>query len=128
MTLDSAELAKLAADPGVVAIEPDRTPRLLDERQGLLLADGDLGPTPGTGYLAAYDSLLFGPSETPSTLPFIVDVTDSAIGDGTTTPTSDDMRVDGLVDAARAGSPTSTSSARRPTTRRPARAATATAR
>ena len=96
MTLDSAELAKLAADPGVVAIEPDRTPRLLDERQGLLLANGDLGPTPGSGYLAAYDSLLFGPSETPSTLPFIVDVTDSAIGDGTTTPTSDDMRVDGL--------------------------------
>ena len=96
MTLDADELAKLAADPGVVAIEPDRAPRLLDERQGLLLANGDLGPSPGTGYLAAYDSLLYSPSETASTLPFVVDLTDSAIGDGTTTPTSDDMRVDGL--------------------------------
>ena len=95
MTIDAAQLEQLAADPGVVAIEPDSEPQLHDERQGLLLADGDLGPGPGAGYLAAYDALLFTPSETPSTLPFIVDLADSAIGNGTTTPTSADLRVDG---------------------------------
>jgi subtilisin-like proprotein convertase family protein len=99
-TVDASALDELTTDPGVVAVEARPTPRLLDERQGLILADGDLVPAPGSGYLAAHDALLFGPSETPATLPFVVDLTDSAIGDGTTTPTSDDLREDGAAAGA----------------------------
>ena len=95
MTIDADELAQLAADPGVVAIEPDRAPTPARRAPGAAARRRRPRPRPGAGYLAAYDSLLFAPSETPSTLPFIVDLTDSAIGNGTTTPTSADLRVDG---------------------------------
>ena len=93
--LDASEITGLSAQTGVVAIEAQREPRLLDERQGLLLADGDIAASPGAGYLVAHDALLFTGLETPATLPFVVDVTDTAIGDGTTTPLSDDLREDG---------------------------------
>ncbi len=93
--IDASRIAELTSDAGLVAIEAQRTPRLLDERQGLILANGDITASPGAGYLTAHDTLLFGPSETPETLPFVVDVTDTAIGDGTTTPTYDDLREGG---------------------------------
>ena len=99
-SIDASRLDDLATDPGVVAVEAQRTPRLLDERQGLILANGDITASPGTGYLEAHDALLFGPSETPGALPFVIDVTDSAIGDGTTTPTHDDLREDGAAAGA----------------------------
>ncbi len=94
-SIDASHLDELTSDPGVIAVEGESTPQLADERQGLLLADGDITPSPGAGYLAAHDAMLFGASETPDTLPFVIDVTDTAIGDGTTTPTHDDLREDG---------------------------------
>ena len=98
--IDASAVDQLTADAGVVAVEATPTPRLLDERQGLILANGDVAAGPGSGYLAAHDAALFGGPEIPATLPFVVDLTDSAIGDGTTTPTHDDLREDGAAAGA----------------------------
>ena len=95
ITVDASELPKLVADPGVVAIALDGTPTLLDERQGLQLADGSIGTGPGAGYLAEHDAALFDPSEVPGTLPFVVDLTDGGIDTGTDPPASADLYVDG---------------------------------
>ncbi len=91
ITVDAADLPHLAADPGVIAIALDGTPRMLDERQGLLMADGSIGSSPGIGYLAKHDSALFDASEVPGTLPFVVDLTDGGIDNGTVTPASSDL-------------------------------------
>ncbi len=95
ITVDAAGLPRLAADPGVIAIALDGTPRLLDERQGLLMADGSIGSSPGAGYLAEHDAALFDPSEVPGTLPFVVDLTDGGIDTGTDTPASADLYAGG---------------------------------
>lgn len=99
-SVDASAIEELTNDPGVVAIEARPAPKLLDERQGLILANGDIAAGPGSGYLAAHDAALFAPSETPATLPFVVDLADSAVGDGTTTPTSDDLRENGAAAGA----------------------------
>lgn len=91
VVLDAQAARALAADPGVVAVEREGTPRPLDERQGLLLADAALGPGPGPGYLAAHDAVVAG----SGTYPFVVDVMDSAFADGTADPADPDLRVDG---------------------------------
>ncbi len=95
ITVDAADLPRLAADPGVIAIALDGTPRLLDERQGLIMADGSIGSSPGAGYLAEHDAALFGASEVPGTLPFVVDVTDGGIDNGTDTPAGADLYENG---------------------------------
>jgi len=92
IAVDAADLPGLAADPGVIAIALDGTPRLLDERQGLIMADGSIGSSPGTGYLAKHDAALFDAGEVPGALlPFVVDVTDGAIDTGTDTPANSDL-------------------------------------
>ncbi len=96
VVLDAQVARALAADPGVVAIEREGTPRLLDERQGLLLADAALGPGPGAGYLAAHDAAVAG----TGTYPFVVDVMDSAFADGTADPADPDLRVNGEPETA----------------------------
>ena len=58
--IDGRAVDQLTADAGVVAVEATPTPRLLDERQGLILANGDVPAGPGSGYLAAHDAALFG--------------------------------------------------------------------
>ena len=100
------------ADPGVVAVEPEPTPRLLDERQGLILANGDLAPGPGSRLPRRLRRAALRPSETPSTLPFVVDLADRAIGNGTTTPTTTTCARTGPR-AGSSGWPTCTSSAAR---------------
>ena len=99
-SVDARAIQELTTDAGVVAVEAQPAPRLLDERQDLILANGDIAASPGSGYLAAHDAMLFTPSETPATLPFVVDLADSAIGNGTTTPTSDDLRENGAAAGA----------------------------
>ncbi len=100
LDLPAGAARALAADPGVVAIEADGAPRELDERQGLIMESGALAAGPGAGYLAAHDALLYGPEETPETLPFVVDIADSAFADGTDDPADADFHVDGDGDLA----------------------------
>jgi len=95
ITADAADLPRLAADPGVIAIALEGTPRLLDERQGLIMADGTIASSPGAGYLAEHDAALFDPSEAPGTLPFVVDITDGGLDTGTDAPASADLYENG---------------------------------
>ncbi len=84
--LDPAEVAALAARPDVISIAPYALPKKLDERQGMISA-GQLagnGPT-GPGYLAWLAAKGFTQAQfTASGL--VVDVCDSGLDNGTSTP------------------------------------------
>ena len=85
-TLDAASLAALAERPDVVSIQPYVVPRKRDESQGQIVA-GNLtvgGPT-GPGYLEFLASRGFT-QEKFTASGFLVDITDSGIDDGTTSP------------------------------------------
>jgi subtilisin-like proprotein convertase family protein len=82
--LDVSEAGAIAADPGVVSVQPAPEPELFDERQDQIVADALSGPDPlvptGPGYLAFYDGLGLGTTR----FPFVVDVTDSGFDKGST--------------------------------------------
>lgn len=90
VAIDGSDADALAADPGIVAIQPAPRNTMFDERQGQILAgnaSGDpLVPT-GPGYLDFHEALGLG------TVPFgfAVDVTDSGIDEGTTSPVHPDL-------------------------------------
>ena len=97
VAMDAARAARLAADPGVVAVQASPEPRLLDERADQIvarLAGGDpLVPSTPPSYFAFHESLGLG----TATFPFTVDVTDEGIDTGTTATAHPDFHVDGVL-------------------------------
>ncbi|HET8821756.1 MAG TPA: S8 family serine peptidase, partial [Thermoleophilaceae bacterium] len=81
--LDGADVPALAADPGVVAIEPYVVPELRDERAAQIVAGNLSGTSPtGPGYL----SFLAGEGFGSATFDFVIDVTDEGIDKGVLPP------------------------------------------
>jgi subtilisin-like proprotein convertase family protein len=90
--LSSAEVAELARDPGVVAIEAHSEPELFDERAAQIVA-GNLtagfAPTAPT-----YLDWVIDPARIPndSTFDFAIDVTDEGLDNGADPPAHPDFR------------------------------------
>ena len=92
VSLPADRLTDIAAQPDVISIQPYFEPHKLDERQDQILADnltrdvagGNLRPT-GPGYLAWLAGKGFTQAQF-NTSGLAVDVSDSGIDDGTTTP------------------------------------------
>ena len=84
--LDPEVLEAVAARPDVISIAPYRTPKRLDERQGIISAGLLAGAAPaGPGYLGWLGSNGFTQAQfTNSGL--VVDICDSGIDNGTNTP------------------------------------------
>ncbi len=92
VALDAAAVPGLAADPGVVSIEPYRLPHLLDERAAQIVAGNLVAHAPtGPGYLSWLAS--HGLDTAP--FDFTVDVTDEGLDTGTIPTTHDDFFVGG---------------------------------
>ncbi len=84
--LPPGRLAEIAARPEVVSIRPYREPHKMDERQDQIIAGNLTGNSPtGPGYLAWLAGKGFDQTQF-TTSGFGVDVTDSGIDNGTTTP------------------------------------------
>jgi hypothetical protein len=84
--LRATDLASLAARPDVISIQPWFPPRKLCERQDQIVAGNLNGNAPaGPGYLAWLRGLGFS-DEQFATSGFVVNITDSGIDNGTTTP------------------------------------------
>jgi Subtilase family len=98
--LDSAEVAALADDPGVVSIQPAPQPKLFDERADQIVAGALTGSDPllptGPGYLGFQEARGLG----SSTFPFAVDVTDEGIDQGATSSDLADFHEGGNVASA----------------------------
>jgi hypothetical protein len=91
------KLARIAAQPDVVSILPYFTPRKLDERQDQILAGNLSGGVPsGTGYLAWLAARGFTQAQFNAS-GFAVDVSDSGIDDGTTSPNHFGFYVNGQI-------------------------------
>src|SRR4051812_4503474 len=94
LDLSAAEVARLAADPAVVAIEPSGVPKLHDERGAQIVAGNLTGNAPsGPGYDTWLTSKGFG-----APFGFAIDVTDSGLDRGDTTLVHPDLA--GRVDYA----------------------------
>ncbi len=92
--LTGAEVDALAADPAVVAVMPYSMPRLLDERSAQIVA-GNLtagGQPTGPGYLS-----WLGMQGLAAPLDFAIDVADTGLDDGSTTPGHADFYTDGVM-------------------------------
>ncbi len=77
--LTAGEISNLSRDPAVVAILPDRRPKLLDERAAQIVAGNISGNAPDPpGYLAALTALGFG----AGLFDFVVDITDEGVDKG----------------------------------------------
>jgi hypothetical protein len=84
--LSAADLQKVAAQPDVVSIQPYFPAKLLCERQDQIIAGNLLGNVPtGPGYLNWLASKGFTQAQFTAS-GFVVDVADSAIDNGTTSP------------------------------------------
>lgn len=95
--LPPERLAEIAARPDVVSIHPFTTPKKRDERQNQILAGNISGNGPsGPGYLAWLGGIGFTQAQFTAS-GFIVDVTDSGIDSGTTTPRHPGLFVNGTV-------------------------------
>ncbi|HTE05308.1 MAG TPA: S8 family serine peptidase, partial [Planctomycetota bacterium] len=100
LALDGVTILRLANDSHVFAIEPKLEAKLLDERQGQIMAGNVIaaGTQPsGPGYLAWLASKGF-PGANP--FPFIVDVTDDGVDKGSTSNVNVEFKVDGLAAGA----------------------------
>jgi subtilisin-like proprotein convertase family protein len=87
LDLSEAEVADLAADPAVVAIEPAGIPELHDERGAQIVAGNLTGNAPsGPGYSAWLATKGFG-----APFGFAIDVTDSGLDRGDTTTVHPDL-------------------------------------
>ncbi|HEY7453618.1 MAG TPA: S8 family serine peptidase [Thermoleophilaceae bacterium] len=96
LDLSAAEVADLAADPAVVAIEPAGVPELHDERAAQIVAGNLTGNAPsGPGYEAWLATKGFG-----APFDFAIDVTDSGLDRGDTVNVHPDLlgRVDYATD------------------------------
>jgi subtilisin-like proprotein convertase family protein len=92
LELSPAEVAELARDPGVVAIERYSLPKPADERAAQVVAGNLLPPAftqpSGPGYLAWHNARFPG----TATFPFAVDVTDTGLDNGADPPAPADFR------------------------------------
>ena len=87
LELTAAEVAELAADPAVVAVEPAGIPEPHDERGAQIVAGNIAGNAPsGPGYEAWLLSEGFG-----APLGFAIDVTDSGLDRGSAAPVHPDF-------------------------------------
>jgi hypothetical protein len=86
VALPADQLDVIAAQPDVVSIHPYFTPKKHDERQDQILAGNLIGNSPsGPGYLDWLASKGFTQAQFDAS-GFVVDVSDSGIDNGTTTP------------------------------------------
>ncbi len=84
--LSPADLARIAARPDVVSIQPYGAPQKVCERQDQIVAGNLSGNAPsGPGYLAWLESKGFTQAQFDAS-GFAVDISDSGIDDGTTSP------------------------------------------
>ena len=84
--LSASDLAKIAARPDVLSIQPHAPPKKVCERQDQIVAGNLSGNAPsGPGYLAWLGSKGFTQAQFNAS-GFIVDVSDSGIDNGTTNP------------------------------------------
>ena len=84
--LAPADLDRVAARPDVISIQPCHAARKKDERQDQIVAGNLSGNVPsGPGYLAWLASKGFSQEQFDAS-GFVVDVSDSGIDDGTTSP------------------------------------------
>jgi hypothetical protein len=100
LRLDGANVIDLARDPHVFAVEPILEARLLDERQGQIMAgnlDGTGTQPSGPNYFSWLSALGF-----PGTDPFnfVVDIEDDGVDRGSTTDVNTEFKVDGLSTGA----------------------------
>jgi hypothetical protein len=93
----AADLARIAAQPDVVSIQPYYPPKKLDERQDQIIAGNLTGNAPeGPGYLSWLASKGFTQAQFNAS-GLVVDISDSGIDDGTTTPNHFGLYVNGLT-------------------------------
>ena len=86
VSLPSDQLDTIAAQPDVISIQPYVQPKLRDERQDQIVAGNLAGTVPsGPGYLAWLASKGFTQAQFDAS-GFVVDVADSGIDNGTTSP------------------------------------------
>lgn len=84
--LPADRLAELAAQPDIVSIQPYDRPKTADERQAQIAAGNLTGDLPnGPGYLAWLAAKGFSQAQFNASA-FVIDVTDSGIDNGTTSP------------------------------------------
>jgi hypothetical protein len=84
--LSAADLAKITARPDVLSIQPFAPPKKVCERQDQIIAGNLSGNVPsGPGYLAWLESKGFTQAQFTAS-GFVVDVSDSGIDNGTTSP------------------------------------------
>jgi hypothetical protein len=96
----AADLARIAAQPDVVSILPYFKPKKLDERQDQIVAGNLSGNAPdGPGYLAWLESKGFTQAQFEAS-GFAVDISDSGIDDGTTTPNHFGLYANGQISSA----------------------------
>lgn len=81
------DIKQIANRPDVISIQPYERPRLLDERQNQIVAGAvtEAGQLTGTGYLSWLTSVGFTQQQFTES-GFVVDIADSGIDVGTTTP------------------------------------------
>jgi hypothetical protein len=98
--LNAADLDKIAARPDVVSIQPYYTPRKFCERQDQIVAGNLNGNIPsGPGYLAWLSGKGFADSQFAES-GFVIDITDSGIDNGSTTPNHFGLYAGGQTNAA----------------------------
>lgn len=101
LTLDGANIADLARNSSVFAIEPKLEARLFDEAQGQIMAsnmNAALTQPTGPGYLAWLQAQGFPGASNP--FAFSVDVHDDGVDRGSTTDVNTEFKVDGLAAGA----------------------------
>jgi hypothetical protein len=98
--LAPADLDRVAARPDVVSIQPCHPARKQDERQDQIVAGNISGDAPsGLGYLAWLAGKGFTQAQFDAS-GFVVDVTDSGIDNGTTSPNHFGLYSEGNTNAA----------------------------
>ncbi len=84
--LPADQLANISSRPDVISIQPYVNPRQRDERQDQIIAGNLSGSTPsGPGYLAWLTGKGFAQDQFEES-GFVVDISDSGVDNGTTTP------------------------------------------
>ena len=95
--ISPTRVMEVADRPDVVSIQPYRTPKMYDERQDQIIAGNLTGDQPsGPGYLAWLAGKGFSQSQFTAS-GFAVDVSDSGIDDGTTSPNHFGLYVGGIL-------------------------------
>jgi hypothetical protein len=93
--LSAADLPKIAARPDVLSIQPYAAPKKVCEQQDQIVAGNLSGNVPsGPGYLAWLEGKGFAAEQFTN---FVVDVSDSGIDNGTTTPNHFGLYVGGEI-------------------------------